>query len=83
MPRLGPRLPNALKHVVPTDPKHMRFVDQLETPPGRANAPIKLQGKIVKLEWVNPHSWIHLDVTTPSGGVSWRRASGALWCLFP
>lgn len=33
-----------------------------------ANAPIKLQGKIVKLEWVNPHSWIHLEVPTASGG---------------
>lgn len=28
------------------------------------NAPIKLQGKIVKLEWVNPHTWIHLEITT-------------------
>ena len=28
------------------------------------NAPIRLQGKIVKLEWVNPHTWIHLEVTT-------------------
>ena len=33
-----------------------------------ANAPIKLQGKIVKLEWVNPHSWIHLEVPTANGG---------------
>jgi hypothetical protein len=28
------------------------------------NAPIRLQGKIVKLEWVNPHTWIHIEVTT-------------------
>ena len=28
------------------------------------NAPIKLQGKIVKLEWVNPHTWIHIEITT-------------------
>ena len=26
------------------------------------NAPIRLQGKIVRLEWVNPHTWIHIDV---------------------
>lgn len=31
------------------------------------NAPIKLQGKIVKLEWVNPHTWIHLEVTKDDG----------------
>ena len=28
------------------------------------NAPIILQGKIVKLEWVNPHTWIHIEITT-------------------
>jgi hypothetical protein len=31
------------------------------------NAPIKLQGKIVKLEWVNPHTWIHIEVTNEDG----------------
>ena len=32
-----------------------------------ANAPIQLQGPIVKLEWVNPHTWIHLEVTRDDG----------------
>jgi len=31
------------------------------------NAPIKLQGKIVKLEWVNPHTWIHVEITNEDG----------------
>ena len=31
------------------------------------DAPLKLQGKIVKLEWVNPHTWIHLEVRNPAG----------------
>ena len=31
------------------------------------NAPLKLQGKVVKLEWVNPHTWIHLEVKNPAG----------------
>ena len=31
------------------------------------NAPIKLRGKIVKLEWVNPHSWIHVEITNKDG----------------
>ena len=31
------------------------------------NAPIRLQGKVVKLEWVNPHSWIHLEIKKPDG----------------
>jgi hypothetical protein len=31
------------------------------------NAPIKLQGKVVRLEWVNPHTWIHVEVKKPDG----------------
>ncbi len=31
------------------------------------NAPIRLQGKIVKLEWVNPHSWIHIEIVEEDG----------------
>ncbi len=31
------------------------------------NAPIRLQGKVVKLEWVNPHAWIHVEVTNQDG----------------
>ena len=36
--------------------------------------PIKLQGQVVKFEWVNPHSWIHIK--TPDGKV-WRVEGGA------
>jgi len=32
-----------------------------------ANAPVRLQGKIVRLEWVNPHTWIHMEVAKPDG----------------
>ena len=31
------------------------------------DAPIRLQGKVVKLEWVNPHTWIHIEVGKPGG----------------
>ena len=31
------------------------------------NAPIRLQGKVVKLEWVNPHAWIHIEIKKPDG----------------
>ena len=31
------------------------------------DAPIRLQGKIVRVEWVNPHSWIHLEITNDDG----------------
>lgn len=35
-----------------------------------ANKPIKLKGTVVKMEWVNPHSWIHIDVKGPGGKVT-------------
>jgi len=28
---------------------------------------LTLQGKITNFEWVNPHSWIHIEVTNPDG----------------
>jgi hypothetical protein len=31
------------------------------------NAPIRLQGRVVKLEWVNPHAWIHIEITNKEG----------------
>ena len=32
-----------------------------------------LKGKIVQFEWVNPHSWIHIEVTNPDGQkVLWK-----------
>ena len=31
------------------------------------NAPIRLQGKVVRIEWVNPHTWIHIEITKPDG----------------
>ncbi len=32
-----------------------------------ADAPIRLEGTIVRVEWVNPHSWIHIEVTNDDG----------------
>jgi len=28
-----------------------------------ANRPVLLKGKVTRLEWVNPHAWIHMTVT--------------------
>jgi hypothetical protein len=33
------------------------------------DAPVKLQGAITKVELINPHAWIHLEVKTPDGKV--------------
>ncbi len=34
-----------------------------------ANQPVQLKGTVVKVEWINPHTWIHLDVKKPDGAV--------------
>ena len=31
------------------------------------NRPVVLRGPIVSVEWVNPHTWIHLEVTNEDG----------------
>ena len=31
------------------------------------NKPVLLKGKVKKVEWVNPHTWIHLEVVKPDG----------------
>ena len=28
---------------------------------------VNLRGKVTKIEWINPHAWIHLDVKSPDG----------------
>jgi hypothetical protein len=43
-----------------------------------ANKPISIRGKLTKVEWVNPHGWIHLDVTDDSGKVvNWAVETGS------
>jgi hypothetical protein len=34
-----------------------------------AAKPIKLKGTVTKMEWINPHTWIHIDVKKRDGGV--------------
>lgn len=31
------------------------------------NKPVKLRGKVVRIEFVNPHAWIHIDVKEANG----------------
>jgi len=43
-----------------------------------ANKPVKLQGKVTRLEWINPHSWIHMDVKGADGKIaSWMIEGGS------
>ena len=48
-----------------------------------ANAPVVLKGVIVKMEWINPHSWIHIDVKNDDGTVTrWMIEGGTPNTLF-
>ncbi len=31
------------------------------------NRPVILRGPVVRVEWVNPHTWIHMEVTNDDG----------------
>jgi len=48
-----------------------------------ANKPIKLQGTVTKVEWINPHTWIHIDVKKDDGTVEpWSIEAGTPNTLF-
>jgi len=43
-----------------------------------ANRPLQLRGTVAKTEWINPHSWIHIEVRTEDGEVAtWAVECGA------
>jgi hypothetical protein len=45
--------------------------------------PVKLDGTVVRFEFINPHSWIHLDVKNPDGMVvRWAVETGSTNALF-
>jgi hypothetical protein len=45
--------------------------------------PVKLKGTVTKMEWINPHSWIHIDVKNADGTVtSWMIECGSPNTLF-
>jgi hypothetical protein len=48
-----------------------------------ASKPIKLAGTVAKVEWINPHTWIHIDVKRPNGTVErWAIEGGPPNALF-
>jgi hypothetical protein len=48
-----------------------------------ANQPVSLKGTVTGMDWVNPHSWIHIDVKNPDGTVTqWMIEGGTPNTLF-
>jgi Family of unknown function (DUF6152) len=50
--------------VAASAPAHHAFAAEFD-----AKKPLKLRGTVARMEWINPHTWIHLDVKTAGGKV--------------
>lgn len=47
-----------------------------------AQKPFELKGKVTKGKWVNPHSWVYVDVTNADGSVTnWGFEFGSPFAL--
>jgi hypothetical protein len=45
--------------------------------------PVRLEGTVVKFEFMNPHSWVHVSVKNPDGTVvQWAVETGSTNALF-
>lgn len=48
-----------------------------------AKKPVHFEGTVTKMEWVNPHVWLHIDVKKPDGTVeNWAFEAGTPNVLF-
>ena len=48
-----------------------------------AKKPVNLRGVVTRVEWINPHTWIHIDVKGPNGQlVKWMIEGGSPNALF-
>jgi hypothetical protein len=48
-----------------------------------ANRPLHLEGTVVKMEWINPHAWVHIEITNDEGNAEvWMVEGGTPNTLF-
>ena len=68
---LGFGLAFGLMAVAPVDAHHA-FAAEFDS-----TKPVKLRGTITKMEWINPHAWMHLEVKKKDGTVeNWMIEAG-------
>ena len=46
------------------------------------NKPVKLKGKVTEMKWVNPHSWIYLEVDNKGKKELWKWETGGANALY-
>ena len=48
-----------------------------------AAKPVTMKGTVTRMEWVNPHVWLHMDVKMPNGKIeNWAFEAGTPNVLF-
>jgi hypothetical protein len=53
-------------------PAHHAFSAEFDS-----TKPVRLRGKITRMEWINPHAWMHLEVVTEDGATeAWMIEAG-------
>ncbi len=56
----------------PTAQAHHAFAAEFD-----ANAPVLLRGEVTRVEWINPHAWVHMAVENDDGEVeNWMVEGG-------
>ena len=55
-------LPAAFLAAAPLAYAHHAFSAEFD-----ANAPIRVEGKVVKVDWINPHAWVHVEIEQEDG----------------
>ncbi|MBA4285303.1 MAG: hypothetical protein C0434_07190 [Xanthomonadaceae bacterium] len=73
----GPALAVAMMMGLPAAEAHHAFAAEFD-----ADQPVQLDGVVTRIQWVNPHSWLYVDVKQPDGSlVNWALEFGAPFAL--